>query len=70
MAEAKQYFDLITDCLRWADEAENSDAREAFLALAETWKKVAELELKTSGRSLKPFESPFESKVPVKVVSA
>jgi hypothetical protein len=44
MAASVDYRHLISDCLRWAETADSPDAFEAFLALAETWKRIAEFE--------------------------
>jgi len=46
LVSAKECRDLVADCLRWAEMASHPDARQAFLAMANTWTRTAlELEL-------------------------
>ena len=52
MAASVDYQRVISDCLRWAESADSPDAFDAFLALAETWKRIAELEQRLPGKRL------------------
>jgi hypothetical protein len=47
MALAMNYSELAGNCLRWAETAETHDAFEAFLALAEIWRRIEDLEHRT-----------------------
>jgi hypothetical protein len=51
MAQAMNYAELVKNCLVWAETAETSDGFEAFLALAEVWRRIADLEHRSSQQS-------------------
>ena len=40
-AEADQCREYAKECLRWAEDAENEEERQAFLAMAEHWVEAA-----------------------------
>ncbi len=56
MVLTMNYSELASKCLRWAETAENSDAFEAYLALAEIWKRIADLEHRAGARSVRPSQ--------------
>jgi len=48
------YSELVKNCLRWAETAETSDTFEAFVALAEIWRRIADIEHPATPRRV-PF---------------
>lgn len=51
MGLAMNYAELVKNCLVWAETAETSDGFEAFLALAEVWRRIEDLEHRSPQRS-------------------
>lgn len=43
MAWAMDYVEHVKQCMLWAETAELHEAFEAFLALAEVWRRIADL---------------------------
>jgi hypothetical protein len=41
MAAADEYRDYAQECLRWADETDNQEHRQAFLEMAKIWTQLA-----------------------------
>jgi hypothetical protein len=50
MTPSSDYPKLISECMRWAETADSQDTFEAFVALAEIWRRIADHE--QSGRKL------------------
>jgi hypothetical protein len=41
MTTTSQYRHYAHECIRWAAQAKDNDERQAFLEMADAWKKVA-----------------------------
>ncbi len=55
-ATETDYASLRRMCIHWAEMADTQDAFEAFLALAETWKLICELEQPAPKRAARPAD--------------
>jgi hypothetical protein len=54
MATAKEYRKFARECLKWAEEAESEELRDAFLQMARDWEAAA---LRADGIGLERIEA-------------
>jgi hypothetical protein len=58
MTTSTEYKSYAEECLRWAEETDNDEHRQAFLDMAVVWMKLAAHRTRANGSPYQPNDNP------------